>query len=42
MPLEKRFGKRLQRSTIDDADEPAFSASKRARPVGKYEGMFLQ
>ena len=38
MPLEKRFGKRLQRSTIDEADKPASSALKHRRPVGKYQG----
>lgn len=39
MPLEKRFGKRLQRATMDDAELSAAPLQKRGRPVGKYQGV---
>lgn len=39
MPLEKRFGKRLQRSTSHDAELSAAPLQKRGRPVGKYQGV---
>ena len=38
MPLEKRFGKRLQQTTVDDAELSAAPLQKRGRPVGKYQG----
>lgn len=39
MPLEKRFGKRLQRAATgdDDEDTPAAPLHKRGRPMGKYQ-----
>ena len=42
MPLEKRFTKRLQRSTTagDDEDTPAAPSQKRGRPMGKYKGVW--
>lgn len=40
MPLEKRFKKRLQRATTDDANLVAAPLQKRGRPVGKYQGVF--
>ena len=40
MPLEKRFGKRLQRTTADDTESLAAApVQKRGRPVGKYQGV---
>lgn len=41
MPLEKRFGKRLQRAATGDDDEgtPAAPLQKRGRPMGKYQGV---
>lgn len=39
MPLEKRFAKRLQRTTTgaDDEQTPAAPLQKRGRPMGKYQ-----
>ncbi|KAL3135844.1 hypothetical protein ABBQ32_007402 [Trebouxia sp. C0010 RCD-2024] len=41
MPLEKRFGKRLQRAATGDDDEgtPAAPLQKRGRPMGKYQAV---
>ena len=40
VPLEKRFGKRLQRSSTADAESDVSKhAYKRGRPMGKYQGM---
>lgn len=41
MPLEKRFAKRLQRTTTgaDDEQTPAAPLQKRGRPMGKYQGV---
>lgn len=39
MPLEKRFGKRLQRGSAEDAEAADLPANKKGRPMGKFQGM---
>lgn len=37
MPLEKRFGKRLQRASAQGDSDAEISLQKRGRPTGKYQ-----
>ncbi|DBB05519.1 TPA: hypothetical protein ACH3X1_012472 [Trebouxia sp. C0004] len=38
MPLEKRFGKRLQRASARGDSDAEFPPQKKGRPTGKYQG----
>ena len=40
MPLEKRFGKRLQRASAQGDSDAEISLQKRGRPTGKYQGSY--
>ena len=40
MPLEKRFGKRLQRASAQGDSDAEIPPQKRGRPTGKYQGSY--
>jgi len=40
MPLEKRFGKRLQRASAQGDSDAVIPPQKKGRPTGKYQGSY--
>jgi len=41
MPLEKRFGKRLQRASAQGDSDAEMPTPKKGRPTGRYQGSCL-